>query len=289
MRPTTLIGLTCTVGLLFGIGAILAAGSIASAPALRAIGVPPSDFPAERVSFPSASGKSLAGWFAKGRPDRGAVLLMHGIRANRLEMLDRARFLGTRGFSVLLFDFQAHGESPGTHITFGYLEARDARGAFDYLRSRLPDERIGVVGTSLGGAAAILSEKPIEADAIVLEAVFGSFDEALNHRLTQRVGAWLSPILSRLLKMQVNPRLGFDPDLLNPAEKAGRLRAPLLLIAGGADNLATPEEMERIHAQAKAPKELWIIPGAAHVDFHRFTPAEYERRVIEFFASHLSK
>ena len=57
-------------------------------------------------------------------------------------------------------------------ITFGYLESRDARAAFDFMRQRLPGEHIGVVGMSLGGAAAILSEKPLEADAMVLEAVF---------------------------------------------------------------------------------------------------------------------
>ena len=82
MRAGTLLGLACTVGLLCGIGGMVAAGSIASAPALRAIGTPPSDVPAERISFPSASGTPLAGWFIHGRPGRGAVLLMHsGITA----------------------------------------------------------------------------------------------------------------------------------------------------------------------------------------------------------------
>ena len=289
MRAGTLLGLACTVGLLCGIGGILAAGSIASAPALRAIGTPPSDVPAEHISFPSASGKPLVGWFIGGRPGRGAVLLMHGIRANRLEMLGRARMLYAHGFSVLLFDFQAHGESPGTQMTFGYLEALDARGAFDYLRRRLPDERIGIVGTSLGGAATILSEKPIEADAFVLEAVFGSFDEALSQRLTSRFGSLLGHVVFPLLKVQVSPRLGFDPDRLNPAEKVSRLHAPLLLIAGGSDNLATLAEMKRIYARANEPKELWVIPNAAHVDFHRFAPAEYEQRVVAFFASRLPR
>ena len=77
-------------------------------------------------------------------------------------MLGRARMLNAQGFAVLLFDFQAHGESPGRYLTFGYLELRDARAAFDFMRQRLPGEHIGVVGMSLGGAAAILSEKPLE-------------------------------------------------------------------------------------------------------------------------------
>jgi len=53
----------------------------------------------------------------------GTIVLMHGVRANRLSMVRRAEMLHRAGYSVLLFDFQAHGESPGSHITMGYLES----------------------------------------------------------------------------------------------------------------------------------------------------------------------
>jgi hypothetical protein len=47
------------------------------------------------------------------------------------------RQVGARGF--LLFDFQAHGESIGCHITFGYLEGRDAAAAVADKRQTLLD------------------------------------------------------------------------------------------------------------------------------------------------------
>ena len=171
-----------------GLCAAFLVGTLASAPAPVAIGAPPPDLPIGSVSIESKSGSRLSGWLVHGQPLGGAVLLMHGIRANRLEMLARARMLHKHGFSVLLFDFQAHGESPGRHITFGYLEAKDARAAFDYLRRVMPKERIGIVGMSLGGAAAILADPPLEADAIVLEAVYGSIDMAIENRLAIWLG-----------------------------------------------------------------------------------------------------
>ena len=140
-------------------------GTLASSPAPAKIGTPPADLSAAPVVIDSASGNRLAGWFLKGRSGGGSVLLMHGIRANRLELVDRAQFLHEKGFTVLLFDFQATGESTGEHITFGHLEAANARSAFDFLRRKTPNERIGVIGMSLGGASAILAEPPIEADA----------------------------------------------------------------------------------------------------------------------------
>lgn len=262
------------------------AGSVSSAPAPSTVGSPPPDLPVEAVSFESGSGSRLSGWFLRGQPHRGGVVLMHGIRANRLEMLGRARMLHGNGFSVLLFDFQAHGESPGQYLTFGFFELRDARAAFDFLRQRLPGERVGIVGMSLGGAAAILSERPLEADAMVLEAVFGSFDEALDNRLAMQFG-FLGPWLSPFLKYQVKPRLGFDPDILRPAETIAKVHAPLLLIAGDADQHASLGEMKRIYATANEPKELWIVAGARHVDFHRFVPEEYQRRVLGFLVPRL--
>jgi fermentation-respiration switch protein FrsA (DUF1100 family) len=261
-----------------------AAASIASAPAGASIGPPPADLPIEPLTFASASGSRLSGWFIPGQPRGGAVLLMHGVRANRLEMLGRARFLHRHGITVLLFDFQAHGESPGRSITFGYLEAMDARAAFEVLRMRAPGERTGVIGLSLGGAAAILAE--LHADAMVLEAVYADFARAVENRLALWLGSpgrHLAPALT----WQVKPRLGFDPKVLRPAERIAELRAPLLLVAGDADRHATLDEARLLYARARDPKELWIIAGARHVDFHRYAPEPYERRILEFLGPRL--
>ena len=271
-------------GLAFGASWYI--GSESAAPAPRHIGAPPADLPIESVTIPSGSGSQLAAWFIPGEARKGAILLLHGVRANRLEMLGRARFFHRLGFAVLLFDFQAHGESPGDYISFGYLEAKDARAAFDVLRRKAPGEKVGVDGLSLGGAAALLADPPLEADAMVLEAVFASFDTAVGNR----IAVWLGPMgryLTPLLTWQVRPRLGFDAAVLAPATRIGAVHAPLLLIAGDADRLAVLDEAKLLYANANAPKELWIIPGAHHQDFHRFAREEFERRVAEFFKARL--
>src|SRR5436190_13776398 len=89
------------------------AGGLLAAPANQPIGSQPSDLPAESVQFSSESGSTIHGWLIPGQKHGGAILLMHGVRGNRTSMLDRARFLSHSGYTVLLFDFQAHGESPG--------------------------------------------------------------------------------------------------------------------------------------------------------------------------------
>jgi uncharacterized protein len=104
--------------------ALVAVGGLhLGAPSARAIGAPPPDLRAETVAIPSASGSLLRGWFIDGR-ESGAVVLLHGVHSSRLSMVRRARLLSEAGFAVLLLDFQAHGESPGRHITFGRLDYR---------------------------------------------------------------------------------------------------------------------------------------------------------------------
>lgn len=148
--------------------AVWIAGARLAAPANEPIGNVPPDLSAEVVQFSSESGAEIHGWFIPGQKQHGAVVLMHGVRSNRTSMLGRARFLSRAGYTVLLFDFQAHGESLGKQITFGYLESRDAVAAVRFVRARAPEERIGIIGVSMGGAAALLADG-VQADALVLE------------------------------------------------------------------------------------------------------------------------
>src|SRR6266581_4724905 len=143
-RLAALLGVTTVV---LGAG-VFYLSALLTAPAPSAVGPPPRDLAAESVVFRSDSGSELRGWFILSEPGRPAIVLMHGIRANRLSMTSRARFLRAAGYSVLLFDFQAHGESPGAHMTFGHLEAYDARAALKFVHERLPGIPVGAIGSS---------------------------------------------------------------------------------------------------------------------------------------------
>lgn len=283
-----------TVAVGIGLGAVLflaacwIAGSVLSAPARRVVGDLPPGLVGRSVQFQSDSGATLRGWLLPGRTGAGAILLMHGVRASRLQMLERARFLSSAGYAVLLFDFQAHGESTGDSITTGYLESRDARAALEFLRANAAGEKIGVVGASMGGAATLLAEPPLVADAIVLEMVYPTIEQAISNRLAMRLGGWAS-VLTPLLTLQLKLRAGIGAEALHPIARAGRVTAPKLFIAGSEDQHTTLDESKELFAAAGEPKELWVLEGARHVDAHAFAAGEYERRVLSFFEQHLRR
>jgi uncharacterized protein len=268
------------------LAATLGAGWLLARPVPAVVGDAPQDLEAETVSITGGSGGLLRGWFAPGRAGVGAVLLLHGVRANRTAMLGRARTLHREGYGVLLVDFQAHGETPGRHITFGALESIDARAAATYLRMRAPGERLGVIGVSLGGAAALLGSKPLSADAMVLEAVYPTIEEATANRLRLYLGP-LGPALTPLLIAQLGLWGGINASALRPIDAIPRLSAPLLMIVGAKDTRTPLIESQRLFDAARSPKELWIVPGADHEDFQATHRAEYDSRVERFLRKHL--
>jgi uncharacterized protein len=273
--------------LLVVLAAVWIAGAVLTGPAHRSVGPPPAELAAREVQFQSQSGATIHGWFVPGKKGAGAIILMHGVRANRLSMLSRARFLHQAGFSVLLFDFQAHGESAGDHITFGYLESRDAQAAVDFLRVNARGEKIGVIGESMGGAATLLASPRLDVNAMVLEMVYPTIDEAVSNRLSAKLGSW-ARILTPLMTCQLKPRLGISSDALKPIDKVGEIPVPKLFIVGAEDRHTTLNESQQMFAAAAEPKEFWVVEGAKHTDLHAVKKEEYERRVLSFFKDRLS-
>ena len=211
---------------------------------------------------------------------------MHGFRGDRRQMLARASFLSEAGYGVLLFDFQAHGESPGKQITIGYLESRDAQGAVEFMKKNCLGEKTGVIGLSMGGAAAILASPALEVEAIVLEAVYPDIERAVANRVERYMGAWARG-LGRLLIMQLPLRAGIEKEALRPIDRVGAIKAPKLFIAGAKDRHTKLDESQEIFAAASEPKELWVVEAAAHVDVHQIAKEEYERRILDFFEKRL--
>ncbi|MGB3715729.1 MAG: hypothetical protein WA996_14970 [Candidatus Promineifilaceae bacterium] len=89
----------------------------------------------EEVSFSTADGLTLRGWYIPSR-NEAAVILAHSIGSNRVSMLPLADLLARHDYGVLLFDIRTHGESEVTVLPFGGDEAEDVICAATYLQTR---------------------------------------------------------------------------------------------------------------------------------------------------------
>ena len=291
--PAGLVVSLALIGAAAACVSVVSVGLVLSRPARAAIGTAATDIAVENVAIQSSSGATLRGWFVAGQPGGGGVVLMHSVRASRLSMLERARILHASGFSVLLFDFQAHGESTGGRITFGHLEALDAAAAVAFARNRLPGEKIGAIGMSLGGAAALLGPSPLPVDALVLEAVYPNIGAAVENRLRVALGVPLGSLaavpLARLFELTMAPVIGVAPAELRPIDHVADIVAPVLIASGTRDTRTTTHETIAIFNRAPGPKSLWLVEGAGHVDLERYTPQGYRDHVIAFLVNRLQR
>ena len=285
MRRLLIAGLALAAGtLLFS----LIAGELLTRPARARIGPPPPGLSAETVHIQYGDGQQVTGWFLPGRTGEGAMLLLHGVRGNRLQMLERARWLQHEGIASLLIDLPSHGESSGARITFGRHEALGVQAALGWLRAKLPGEKLGGLGVSLGGASLLFADRQPELDALVLESVYPTITDAVQDRLTTRfgpAGAWAAP----LLLVQIPLRLDFGVQDLRPIQAIAGVRAPLLVASGIEDRSTRWPETEQLFAAAAEPKALWPVPGAAHVDLYDHDAAAYRARLLPWLQTHLRK
>jgi pimeloyl-ACP methyl ester carboxylesterase len=281
---------TITITILLCVAAAGSAVWNLASPNRTPVGGRPVDVPIRDVEFTSRgaafSGVTLRGWFVQSDRHRGVIVLLHGIRANRQQMVDHARFLHRAGYSSLLCDSRAHGESGGDAITFGHLESEDARAEVALARSLAPGEPVAVIGVSLGGAAALLAKPPLDIDAMILESVYPSIDRAIENRLRGPVGG-AAPLFAPMMLAMIRPRLGFGADELRPIDHVGSLKTPKLFMFGTTDRDTTPEESMEMFNAAAGPKQVWAVEGAGHVDLCGYAGGEYERRVMEFLETYV--
>jgi uncharacterized protein len=241
---------------------------------------------AEDVSFETADGLRLQGWFVPGAVDSPApprprsvtlpegappqvgegeahpkvgegeahlnpgpaVLVCNGNGGDRSMRAALAAALSRMGLAVLLFDYRGYGGNPGSPSEEGLAD--DARAALAYLAGRpeVDPGRVAYLGESLGAAVALRLAVERPPAALVLRSPFASLAE---------VGRRHYPFLPVSLLLR---------DRYDSAALVGRLTAPLLVVAGSRDRIVPASHSRRLFAAAPEPKRLVVLDGADHND-----------------------
>ncbi|MHC4388318.1 MAG: alpha/beta hydrolase [Planctomycetota bacterium] len=129
----------------------------------------------ENVTFSSADGLQLNGWYIPASDSGLTVLFCHGNGGNMMHRLDSMNFLYNLGLNCFIFDYRGYGNSEGRPTEKGtYL---DARAAYKWLtvEKKIPAHKIIVFGRSLGGCIAAQLTTQIKAKALIIESAFTSY------------------------------------------------------------------------------------------------------------------
>lgn len=220
------------------------------------------------VSFPTADGLTLSGWFVT-RTDSPefTVIVFNGNAGNRSFRAPLADALAGDNLAVLLFDYRGFGGNPGAPTEQGLTI--DARAARDYVvgRAGVDRNRLVYFGESLGTAVAVELAVDHPPAALILRSPFTSMTDVGRHHYAALPVQWLLR------------------DRYETIERIAQVKAPLLVIGGDADSIVPIAQTRRVFEAARDPKSLLVIGGADHNDDSLLAGREMIDAVLRFLRS----
>jgi len=196
-------------------------------------------------------------------------------------------------YSLLLFDLSCHGNSGGggRGFSYGIREREDVKAAVNWLKKVKNHKLVVAVGTSVGGAAAILAaaeDKNI--DGLVVENPVSRADALMLEHLEKMISLYTPPWFSHYLlkpyyqlvvtifKFRIGGFFSNPPvtviDRISPR--------PILLMHGTNDDVVPCIHSERLFEAAKEPKTLWLASEAWHCALYDKFPDQYKLKFKNF-------
>jgi len=243
----------------------------------------------EDVNFASFDNTRLYGWWmAAAAAAAPTVVILHGVKKNRTDVLRAALVLRQAEFNVLVFDGRAHGSSEGRYVTYGFYERRDVESAIEWLvkEKQIDRNRVGLAGESMGAAIALqVAAHNDWIRAVWADSPFASLRRVsaeFLQRVTHLPGALLNPVVWTTMHV-ANYRGNFDVKAVDPLALARQIKCPVALVHGTADELIATAHSQNIFDALGGDKELWIVEGARHARSVRHVKGEYRERLARFF------
>jgi dipeptidyl aminopeptidase/acylaminoacyl peptidase len=245
------------------------------------------------VTISAADGATLRAWILQSHnSNRQAVIVLHGLGDNRMGMIGYAEMLLSHGFSVLMPDARAHGVSGGGLATFGLLESADILAWVDWLYANTHGSCVFGVGESMGAAQLLQAAgSTSHFCAVVAESPFSNFREIAYDRMGQffHTGPWLGRTILRpvveIAFWHVRYKYSMDVEQVSPDRAVALSRIPVLLVHGQVDGNIPIRHSRQIVADNPQVK-LWEVAGADHCGAIAVARAQFEQRVVGWFAEH---
>jgi fermentation-respiration switch protein FrsA (DUF1100 family) len=202
----------------------------------------------ERV-IDAPDGARLIAWYAPAAPGQPTILYFHGNGGSLASRSERVRRYVSRGYGVLMLSYRGYSGSTGSPSESANVA--DAKLAYDALiKDGVEPDDIIVYGESLGSGVAVQVAADREVGGLALDAPYTTIVD---------VAVLAYPYL---------PVRPFVFDRYETVKYLPRVKAPLLVLHGEADQVIPVEMGKAVYAAANAPKEIATFPRAGHSDHH---------------------
>lgn len=208
-------------------------------------------------------------------------ILLHGYTADNHTMMTFAHEYINKGFSVLIPNHRAHGNSAGEYTTFGIKEKEDLKRWIKWIDNKQPNSKIVVHGVSMGAATTMyLAEDDIDnVIAYIEDCGFTNYYNVAKFKYGNNI--LLKPFLM-LANVIFKNKYGGDlfKSTLSTIIKTNK---PMLFIHGGNDELIPASMCGELYEKSNSEfKKMYIAPNAGHADAKNINPTKYFDVVFNF-------
>ena len=246
-----------------------------------------------KITSASKNYRLVADYIPASHPSNKSVLICHGFMNNKETMGAYAGMFHQMGYNVLLPDARAHGQSQGRYIGYGWPERYDARKWIEQLiKKNGQDSQIVMFGVSMGGATTMMTsgiQLPHQVKAFVEDCGYTSLADELDHEA--RYMYHMPPIIAKPAEasLSIVNRIanGFFTTQASSVASLHRNHRPMLFIHGAEDDFVPTQMVYTNYHSTRGPRQLWIVPKAAHAKSYQTSPRQYQRHVQKFLQKYV--
>lgn len=219
----------------------------------------------EDVTFKSADGTKLNGWYVPHQAPRAVILYAHGNAGNISTRAKTLKELNLRhDAAVFIFDYRGYGKSEGSPSEEGILQDAGAARKWLAQRTGFDESDIVLMGRSLGGGVMVDLAAKDGCRGLILESTFTSLPDVAARLLPLMPTGWLMT------------------QRLDSLAKISRYKGPLLQSHGDKDRLIPIAQGKKLFNAANDPKRFIVIRGGGH---NAGRPEYYHEALAEFLDS----
>ncbi|MBY0758649.1 alpha/beta hydrolase [Sellimonas caecigallum] len=237
--------------------------------------------------FEKADGGLLlhATWFPQ-NDKKKVVICFHGYTSQGMsDFIGLSDYYMRNGYSMLLVDERAHGESEGEYVGFGCKDRYDGMKWIDWvIRICGEDCRILLHGISMGGATVSMMSGlslPGQVKGIISDCAFTSAKHVFTHVLHTMYHLPAFPMIPAADLIN-KKRAGYGLDECNAAREVRKAKVPILFIHGEKDTFVPCRMCYELYENCASRKMRLIVKGAAHAESYYKDTKAYEKAMDLF-------